>query len=64
MSKPKRHTNPSAHADKTSSQKPTSTSDEREYHLTPSDAAAAAPVDTSVTGEEDPGAGLEFLVKK
>lgn len=38
--------------------------EEREFHLTRRDAAAGAPADESVTGEEDPGAGLEFLVKK
>lgn len=38
--------------------------DTQEFHLSRRDAAAAAPADESVTGEEDPGAGLEFLVKK
>jgi hypothetical protein len=37
---------------------------ERDYQLTRRDAAAGAPADASVTGEEDPGAGLEFLVRK
>ncbi len=37
---------------------------ERDYRLSRRDAAAGAPADASVTGEEDPGAGLEFLVKK
>lgn len=45
------------------SQKPAQP-DERDYHLTRRDAAAGAPADESVTGEEDPGAALEFLVKK
>lgn len=65
MSKPKRHTNkPAAAAKKPAPQKPTPRPDESEYHLSPRDAAAAAPADESVTGEEDPGAGLEFLVRK
>jgi hypothetical protein len=37
---------------------------ERNYQLNRRDAAAGAPADASVTGEEDPGAGLEFLVRK
>lgn len=37
---------------------------ERDYQLNRRDAAAGAPADESVTGEEDPGAGLEFLVRK
>jgi hypothetical protein len=65
MNKPKHHTDKStAAAEKTSPLKPTPNPTESEYHLSPHDAAAAAPADESVTGEEDPGAGLEFLVKK
>lgn len=37
---------------------------ERDCQLSRRDAAAGAPADASVTGEEDPGAGLEFLVRK
>lgn len=37
---------------------------QRDYQLNRRDAAAGAPADASVTGEEDPGAGLEFLVRK
>jgi hypothetical protein len=37
---------------------------ERDYQLSRRDAAAGSPPDASVTGEEDPGAGLEFLVRK
>lgn len=37
---------------------------DRDFFLTPHDAEAGGPADASVTGEEDPGAGLEFLVKK
>ena len=64
MSKPKRHTNKAAAAKKPAPLKPTPNPDDSEYHLSPHDAAAAAPADESVTGEEDPGAGLEFLVRK
>ncbi len=37
---------------------------ERDLTLTRKDAKAGAPADESVGGEEDPGAGLEFLVKR
>ncbi len=37
---------------------------ERDLTLTRKDAKAAAPASESVGGEEDPGAGLEFLVKR
>jgi len=37
---------------------------ERDFCLSRHDAAAGGPADQSVTGEEDPGAGLEFLVNK
>ncbi len=37
---------------------------ERNYTLSKADAAAGAPFDASVCGEEDPGGGLEFLVKE
>lgn len=37
---------------------------ERDFQLSESDAAAGAPADASVCGEEDPGVGLEFLVKE
>lgn len=36
----------------------------RDFTLSESDAAAGAPADESVCGEEDPGVGLEFLVKE
>lgn len=38
--------------------------DPRDFTLTRAEARAGGPADMSVTGEEDPGAGLEFLVKK
>lgn len=65
MNKPKQPTTKPAKPSKkpAPSQKPAQP-DEREYHLTRRDAAAGAPADESVTGEEDPGAGLEFLVDK
>jgi hypothetical protein len=65
MNQPKRPVTPSANAKKNvppAKQDPHP--DERDYHLNRRDAAAGAPADASVTGEEDPGAGLEFLVKK
>jgi hypothetical protein len=37
---------------------------ERDYQLSRRAAAAGSPSDASVTGEEDPGSGLEFLVRK
>lgn len=37
---------------------------ERDLVLTRRDAAAGGPADALVTGEEDPRAGLEFLVRK
>ena len=37
--------------------------DPREIQLTGAEAAAAAPAEASLCGEEDPGAGLEFLVQ-
>lgn len=37
--------------------------DPRDLLLTRSDAAAGSPADASVAGEEDPGVGLEFLVR-
>lgn len=37
---------------------------QRDCKLNRRDAAAGAPADVSVTGEEDPGSGLEFLVRK
>lgn len=65
MSKPKRPvTKPTSPTEKASPPKPNAHPDERDYHLNRRDAAAGAPADASVTGEEDPGAGLEFLVKK
>lgn len=36
---------------------------ERDIVLSPQDAKAGGPAGESVTGEEDPGAGLEFLVR-
>lgn len=36
----------------------------RDITLSDEDAAAGAPADSSVAGEEDPGVGLEFLVKR
>lgn len=36
----------------------------RRYTLSEADAVAGAPIDASVCGEEDPGVGLEFLVKE
>lgn len=36
----------------------------RDFTLTRREARAGGPADMSVTGEEDPGAGLEFLVQK
>lgn len=36
----------------------------RDVTLSDEDAEAGAPADSSVAGEEDPGAGLEFLVKR
>lgn len=36
----------------------------RDFVLSPADAASGGPSDMSVTGEEDPGAALEFLVKE
>lgn len=46
------------------SNRPAPTAAERDFILTRRDAAAGGPADASVTGEEDPGAGLEFLVHK
>jgi hypothetical protein len=37
---------------------------ERDFCLSRRDAASGGPAGASVTGEEDPGAGLEFLVNK
>lgn len=37
--------------------------DERDITLSRKDAAAGAPADYSVAGEEDPGVGLEFMVR-
>lgn len=39
-------------------------SDPRDYTLSEADAKAGGPADQSVAGEEDPGAGLEFLIKR
>lgn len=36
---------------------------QRDLNLSEEDAKAGGPADESVLGEEDPGAGLEFLVK-
>lgn len=36
---------------------------QRDWEISKRDAAAAAPADTSVCGEEDPGASLEYLVR-
>lgn len=36
----------------------------RDFILSDEDAEAGAPADSSVAGEEDPGVGLEFLVKR
>lgn len=36
----------------------------RDIELDGPDAQAGAPSDSSVLGEEDPGAGLEFLVRR
>lgn len=36
---------------------------DRDLNLSEEDARAGGPADESVVGEEDPGAGLEFLVK-
>lgn len=40
------------------------TEDQRDLTLTEREAEAGAPPDESITGEEDPGVGLEFLVKR
>lgn len=65
MNKSKRPaTKPTTSIKKPSPSKPDPHPDERDYQLNRRDAAAGAPADASVTGEEDPGAGLEFLVKK
>lgn len=64
MSAPK---SPNPTPDETAVTPPDPLSDEfhqRDYQLNRRDAAAGAPADASVTGEEDPGAGLEFLVRK
>lgn len=37
---------------------------ERDAHIEPDNVPAGGPSDASVIGEEDPGAGLEFLVKR
>lgn len=42
----------------------TANEDQRDLTLTEEEAKAGAPSDESVTGEEDPGVGLEFLVKR
>ena len=63
MNKPKHPANKPSES-KPAPTKPTPNPNEPSYYLSRRDAAAAAPTDVSVTGEEDPGAGLEFLVKK
>lgn len=35
----------------------------RDWEISKGDAAAGSPTDESVCGEEDPGAGLEYLVR-
>ncbi len=57
-------TDSDARKDEATDKKPGQDDDSRDWTLSPEDASAGGPAGESVGGEEDPGAGLEFLVKK